>query len=228
MDVDETPSSQSSFVHSRGLTWRNPAEYNLVGPSRLSQQSQFLLSDNENLQSEPFPPSAWTNATNDDGLVMHLLALYFCWEYPVFASFSKEHFLGDFNNGKRRFCSPLLVNCILALGAQFSDLPEARKNPEDPDSVGEQFYEEAQRLLGFEDLPTLTKIQSLGLMSLRQASAGNDMSSWHLSRMATRTAIDLGLHRRNAQDAEEDHPAHSVPERQVSAATFWGCYTLEV
>ncbi|KAK6364750.1 hypothetical protein LTS17_011855 [Exophiala oligosperma] len=206
--------------------WRSPSEFNLVGPSRLSHLSRLILTDNE-----PSPhsqrPSAWTQTTNNDNLVQHLIALYFCWEYPVFASLSREHFLLDFHTGNQRFCSPLLVNAILALGARYSDLPEARKHEDNPSSAGDHFYEEAQRLLGYEDVPSLTKVQALGLMSLRQASCGNDMSGWHLSRYAMRTALDLGLHMADSQDRRADRLLYSNPERQVSAATFWGCYTLE-
>lgn len=119
------------------------------------------------------------------------------------------------------------MNAILALGARYSDLPEARKHKDNPFTAGDHFYEEAQRLLGYEDVPSLTKVQALGLMSLRQASCGNDMSGWHLSRLAMRTALDLGLHMVDSQDRRADRLLHSNPERQVSAATFWGCYTLE-
>lgn len=45
--------------------------------------------------------------TSDTDLIQHLLALYFCWEYPTFASLSKEHHLRDFHDGRSRYC-PLL------------------------------------------------------------------------------------------------------------------------
>lgn len=48
-------------------------------------------------------PTTWTNITSETGLVRHLLALYFCWEYPIFGSLSKEHFLEDFEHGTRRY-----------------------------------------------------------------------------------------------------------------------------
>ncbi|KAI1625202.1 fungal-specific transcription factor domain-containing protein [Exophiala viscosa] len=207
--------------------WRSPGAFNLVGMSRLSQKSQRILTDDTPPTSASFPPAAWTSATDNDNLVQHLLSLYFCWEYPVFASLSREHFLLDFNSGRGRYCSPLLVNAILALGARFSDIPEAWKDRHSPETAGDQFYEEAQRLLGVEDVPTLTKIQALGLMSLRQASRGNDASAWQLSRWAVRSAIDLGLHLGESQDTRANRLLYSNAERQVSAATFWGCYTLE-
>jgi hypothetical protein len=75
------------------------------------------------------PTSTWTALTSDNTLVQHLLALYFCWEYPTFASLSKEHFLQDFQEGRNRYCSPILVNALLALGCRFSTQPMSRANP---------------------------------------------------------------------------------------------------
>ena len=34
----------------------------------------------------------WTNVTSDQEFIEHLCTLYFRWEYPLFASVSKEHF----------------------------------------------------------------------------------------------------------------------------------------
>lgn len=65
------------------------------------------------------PEVTWTDITSDIDLVWHLLALYFCWEYPIFASLSKENFLNDFKDGRPRYCSPMLVNALLALGCRF-------------------------------------------------------------------------------------------------------------
>jgi hypothetical protein len=82
-------------------------------------------------------PPAWTTITNNINLILHLLALYFCWEYPIFAPLSKKHFLQDFRDGRHRYCSPLLVNALLALGCRFSTHLITRANSEDPQSAGD-------------------------------------------------------------------------------------------
>lgn len=64
-------------------------------------------------------PGSWTLITDDIELVHHLLALFFCWEYPTFVTFSREHFIYDFRNGAHRYCSPILVNALLAMGCRF-------------------------------------------------------------------------------------------------------------
>ncbi|KAJ0279367.1 hypothetical protein COL940_006777 [Colletotrichum noveboracense] len=166
------------------------------------------------------PPENWTNITEDGSLVQHLLALYFCWEYPTFASLSKEHFLRDFQNGISRYCSPILVNALLALGCRFSSKSSTRANPSDPYTSGDHFFKEAQRLFYLEDdHHTLTTIQALGIMSIREASCGRDSESWYYAGQSIRLAIEMGLHQ--LQD-DGDHD-----EFAVQAATFWGAFALD-
>ncbi|KAF4119954.1 Fungal specific transcription factor domain [Geosmithia morbida] len=164
--------------------------------------------------------TTWTNLTNDINLVQHLLALYFCWEYPTFASLSKEHFLRDFQDGRPRFCSTILVNALLALGCRFSTKPMTRANPNDPYSSGDHFFKECQRLFYQEtDHHSLTTIQALGIMSIREASCGRDSESWYYAGQSIRLAIEMGLHR-ISDEGDED-------ELAVQSATFWGAFALD-
>ncbi|OTA96765.1 hypothetical protein M434DRAFT_66893 [Hypoxylon sp. CO27-5] len=165
-------------------------------------------------------PGTWTTVTTDAGLVQHLLALYFCWEYPTFASLSKEHFMKDFLNGRPRYCSPILVNALLALGCRFSTQPNTRANPNDSRTAGDHFFKEALRLFYREtNHHTLTTIQALGIMSIREASCGRDSESWYYAGQSIRLAIEMGLHRLQ-NDGDEDEVA-------VQAATFWGAFALD-
>ncbi|OAA55085.1 Transcription factor [Cordyceps fumosorosea ARSEF 2679] len=162
----------------------------------------------------------WTGITSDVNLVHHLLALYFCWEYPTFASLSKEHFLRDFQDGRHRYCSPILVNALLALGCRFSTQPKTREFPNDPYTSGDHFFKEALRLLNAEsDQHSLTVIQALGIMSIREASCGRDSESWYYSGQSIKLAIEMGLHL-SPERGEPD-------ELAVQSATFWGAFALD-
>jgi hypothetical protein len=199
----------------------------MAGPNRLSSQTQHRLMGDEHPRKSKYAPSKWTDVVTEDFLVEHLISLYFCWEYPTFASLSKEHFLLDYNSGRRRFCSSLLVNVILSIGARLSDLKEVRSNPDDASTAGDDFFAEAQRLLSHEDIPCVTTIQALNLMALRQVSTGNDVSSWHYARNAMRIAIDIDLPSDDSNQEPMEPLAFARAERQVRVATFWGCFTLE-
>ena len=167
------------------------------------------------------PTTTWTDISEDLNLVQHLLALYFCWEYPTFASLSKEHFLHDFQEGRQRYCSPILVNALLALGCRFSTQPNTRAVPDDPYTSGDHFFKECQRLFYLEDNHhSLTTIQALGIMSIREASCGRDSESWYYAGQSIRLAIEMGLQQIRNDDGDEDEIA-------VKAATFWGAFALD-
>ncbi|RBA11005.1 hypothetical protein FPRO05_14311 [Fusarium proliferatum] len=163
---------------------------------------------------------AWTTITNDINLVLHLLALYFCWEYPIFASLSKEHFLRDFRDGRHRYCSPLLVNALLALGCRFSTHPMSRANSEDTHSAGDHFFKESQRLFDQEtDHHSLTTIQALGIMSIREANCGRYSESRYYVGQSIQLAFEIGLH--------HAHDGGDQDELAVQLATFWGAFSLD-
>ncbi|QSZ37054.1 hypothetical protein DSL72_009146 [Monilinia vaccinii-corymbosi] len=172
-----------------------------------------------------YPPSSWTKVTSDSDFVDHLMALYFCWEYPTFASLSKEHFLHDYRSGEREYCSELLVNAILALGCRLSTYANARTDPNDSSTAGAHFFAEATRLLKSEKAHhSLTTTQALGLMAIREASAGHSSASIYLSGQSLRLAIEAGLH------LETEGELHSEPvevARAVRLATFWGAFSLD-
>lgn len=168
------------------------------------------------------PWGTWTNVTTDNNLVHHLLALYFCWEYPTFASLSKEHFLRDFQIGRDRFCSPILVNALLALECRFSTQPGTHENPNDPYTSGDHFLKEAMRIFNNEtDHRSLTTVQALGIMAIRVASCGRISESWYYAGQSQRLAIEMGLNQTGSSKENDDE------ELAVKAATFWGAFALD-
>ncbi|PVH86370.1 hypothetical protein DL98DRAFT_582939 [Cadophora sp. DSE1049] len=180
----------------------------------------------EEKPEEPHPNAnqGWTTITNDGAFVEHLMALYFCWEYPTFASLNKEHFLEDMRAGNPRYCSSLLVNALLAVGCRFSNQPNARTDPNDSNTAGDHFFAEASRLLDLEtDWHSLTTIQALGLMSIREASCGRSSHSIFLSGQSIRLAIEMGLH----FDVQDDRSENAKLDHAVRSATFWGAFSLD-
>ncbi|KAK4160243.1 nitrogen assimilation transcription factor nirA [Cladorrhinum sp. PSN259] len=164
----------------------------------------------------------WTNVTSDIQLVRHLLDLYFCWEYPTLASLSKEHFYKDFEEGRQRYCSSLLINALLALGSRFCNRLEVRGNPDDPYTAGDRFFQEAQRLFWeLEEYNELTVIQALGIMAIREASCGRDFESRYYAGQSVRLAIETGLHRADSYHVDNDEFS------KVRLQTFWGAFALD-
>ncbi|KAK3376353.1 fungal-specific transcription factor domain-containing protein [Lasiosphaeria ovina] len=162
----------------------------------------------------------WTGVTSDSGLVLHLLGLYFCWEYPIFATLSKEHFMKDFEAGLPRYCSPILVNALLALGCCFSTRPSTRTDPNDGFTSGNHFFSESLRLFDLQtDHTCLTTIQALGIMAIREANCGRRSESSYYASQSMRLAVEMGLHRPSG--------ALDQDRMDVEATTFWGAYSLD-
>ena len=144
------------------------------------------------VHSDRNPVTSWTTVTTDPELVIHLLNMYFCWHYTFFVTLSRQAFNRHFRLGKpplgtRRkidYCTPLLVNAMLALGCHFSSRPEARANPSDAATAGDHFFREAKRILmeGEEyEHPRLPTVQALALMSVREAGCGREAKGWAYS-----------------------------------------------
>ncbi|KAH7390115.1 fungal-specific transcription factor domain-containing protein [Cadophora sp. MPI-SDFR-AT-0126] len=208
---DADPTSQRQLRDARGH-----GQATILGPN-------FGM---EEKPEEPHPNAnqGWTSVTDDGAFVEHLMALYFCWEYPTFASLNKEHFLEDMRAGNPRYCSSLLVNALLAVGCRFSNQPQARTDPNDTNTAGDHFFAEASRLLDLEtDRHSLTTIQALGLMSIREASCGRSSHSIYLSGQSIRLAIEMGLH----FDVQDDGTEDAKRDHAVRSATFWGAFSLD-
>lgn len=228
---DSTPTTSRSNASSSPAVfgdWHKHAP--IQGPigSAIDYGQQMLLgdqADSQDMLTHHGPKhnnQSWTTVTSDGALVEHLLALYFCWEYPIFATVSKEHFMEDYRKGTRRYCSSLLVNALLALACRFSDRPKMLSNPDDGTTVGDAFFAEAWRLMNAEsDHHELTTVQALGVMSIREASCGRITRSSFLSGQSIRLAVEIGLHQEAMYDEDEDDA-----EKAVYEATFWGALSL--
>ncbi|KAJ4397932.1 Nitrogen assimilation transcription factor nit-4 [Didymella pomorum] len=187
----------------------------------------------EQFQQVEDPFCSWTTVTSDPELVQHLISMYFCWHYSFFTTLSKNLFLHEFQAGKpppgsgrkMQYCTPLLVNAMLALGCHFTSLPGARAVRDDSATAGDHFFREAKRLIMEEDLhevPALATVQALALMSVREAGCGREAKGWVYSGMSFRMACDLGLnlgmHSKDAIDEQEE---------DARRITFWGCFLFD-
>lgn len=167
-------------------------------------------------------PGSWTSVTSDDKLIQHLFDVYFAWSHPFYLLFSEETFYHGFRDRKLKYCTPLLVNAVLATACHFTDRVEARGNPKDSVSLGDKFFAEAKRLLYEDDRSCLTTISALGLMSLRQAMANKDSNGWQYAGQMMSMTVQLGLHL-SAQQGE-NMTATEIEARRV---TFWGVFVIE-
>ncbi|KAI4244797.1 MAG: hypothetical protein LQ352_006708 [Teloschistes flavicans] len=186
----------------------------------------------EQHQQQANPIVSWTEITRDHDLIVHLINMYFTWHYTYFTTLSKSLFYRDFLLGKppvgtkreTEYCTPLLVNAMLALGCHFTSWPAARSNPIDSATAGDHFFKEAKRLILENDEhenPRLATVQALALMSVREAGCGREAKGWVYSGMSFRMAYDLGLN--------VDSGLLHVDEQETDARrmSIWGCFLFD-
>ena len=204
-DSKSIPRSQEAREHSS-----QPSETGSksIGESALSSGTQE--------GSVYYSGNAWTAVTTNVELVKQLHSLYFSWEHAVCSLFSKDHFITDRERGRQRYCSPLLVNVIAALGCKFSSRREIKRDFD----TGAKFYLEAERIWETEQSDTsTTTIQATALMSLWEASQGRHNRAVFYSRQALSMAVEGGLHKNSTLGAIE---------QEVRTVTFWGIFALDL
>ncbi|KAI2615673.1 fungal-specific transcription factor domain-containing protein [Hypoxylon sp. NC1633] len=197
-----------------------------------------------NPEYEPLDPNAvdvdpitsWSDVTKDREVIKHLLNMYFNWHYPYFTTLSRTLFYRDFLKGKSNispyktaYCSPLLVNAMLALGCHFTDMDCAYATAGDSWTKGDHFFAEAKRLIVDNDeyeKPRLTTVQALALMSVREAGCGREAKGWVYSGMSFRMAQDLGLNL-DIGGIRSDRGDLDDQEIDARRITFWGCFLFD-
>ncbi|KAL4948961.1 fungal-specific transcription factor domain-containing protein [Aspergillus filifer] len=196
--------------------------------SRLRKDSRISV---EKLCDNPLfrvPCIPWTKVTNDDHLVSGLISLYFTWDHPLMQVLDQELFLRDMAAGETRseFCSPILVNSILAVACTYSPYPEVYAVPGDVASRGQHFFEEAEtRWKAEEGRPSLANIQALVLMSHNLKLQGKDNASWLYLRQAVQLGQDMGLFSiPKSKHSDWDQMPEDV--RHAGARTAWSIFIL--
>ncbi|KAI1261031.1 fungal-specific transcription factor domain-containing protein [Xylariaceae sp. FL1019] len=205
--------------------------WDVLGPPDISRKDVDMDAMDTN------PITSWTNVTKDPEAITHLLNMYFTWHYPYFTTLTRSLFYRDFLKGRRpvsssrttAYCSPLLVNAMLALGCHFTDVTSAYGTAGDSWSKGDHFFGEAKRLIIDNDdyeNPRITTVQALALMSVREAGCGREAKGWVYSGMSFRMAQDIGLNM-DLGGLQGDRGVLDDAEVDARRVTFWGCFLFD-
>ncbi|EAA58037.1 hypothetical protein AN6062.2 [Aspergillus nidulans FGSC A4] len=155
------------------------------------------------------PAWPWTSVTDDSNYISHLISIYFSWNSPVLKWIERDLFIRDMQSGNidSPFCSPFLVNAILAVACCYCDVPETNSASDVVPPGRLDFFDEAKRLLGQEEGKfSLTSFQG------RSASTwimGKHMLSWQYLVEIADCARQLQA-RRNAIAVSADEKAQEL------------------
>lgn len=160
-DLVESPSDKTNQTDCSQTAECEPSKEEFA-----SQTANYYEQQNYD-RSRCFEPSSplCTSWVSEE-LRSHLIDLYFEWDQPWLQVVNEKLFRDSLASGGR-YCSPLLLNCILALGSRYCERVEIRTDPNDPNSAGRAFISEAESLIRH-DLrwPKITTIQSLAIMGM--------------------------------------------------------------
>ncbi|KAH7192564.1 uncharacterized protein B0J16DRAFT_62594 [Fusarium flagelliforme] len=133
------------------------------------------------------PLSKWTDAYHDDKLLSHLMLLFWAWDTVCNRIIDRTIFEEDLKNldpttlgapSELRFCSPFLVNAILAVSCLYSTNSATFSIPGELSTRGRVFAQEAIRCLKLEDTrPSLPVTQGMALMYVYEGALGDGETS---------------------------------------------------
>ena len=160
----------------------------------------------------------WTRVTSDGRLVQRLLDKFFASSLPYLSLLSQRHFMHDFREGSRRYCSEALVNAVLGMACKVAT---ATSQLVSRVSFGDAFMGEARALLARgRDHGSLPYIQALGILALSEMAQGNEEEASDLAHESVRACIRFFI-----QTQQPSH-SHDADFRAVRALAYCGGFSL--
>jgi hypothetical protein len=171
----------------------------------------------------------WTLITHDDEFASHLIRAYFLNEHPIMPCFDEELFMEDAKKGEGDFCSPMLFNAVLAVGAQFCQHCSNRSEPWLQECWSRVFFDAAwsQRRSqeGTEDLLNLQTILVLALVAARN---GRDRICSEMFAQAISIGRSMGLCRDPASwSGKPSDPVQAERWFRARNVTVWCMFQLQ-
>jgi hypothetical protein len=171
---------------------------------------------------------AWTTVTQNPEVINHILNLYFTYHHPVCPVIPESLIRDDMANGRTRYCSPTLINAILAVGCTLLGNQDEVNGRIDHWPSVDAFFKETERLLAAHPRPSLTAVAALSLLAMIDNLHLRYQRACSFSARASCMALLLGLHMWNVSDKERNMVG---TERRTFAAVrqqlFWVCFQVD-
>ncbi|KAJ5358861.1 uncharacterized protein N7496_011274 [Penicillium cataractarum] len=184
-------------------------------PKQLSDMALFRV-----------PAHPWTSITEDDDFVSHLISLWFTWAHPFLNWIDRDLFIREMQSGNidSEFCSPFLVNIILADACAYSDYPEAYAIAAEQWSRGLHFYKEAKRYFEKDaGKGKIATLQGMGVLYLCTCMIGRDRIGWRYLGDLAHGVHELAERRGpTPEDADQD----TIRKLKATDHMIWGLFTL--
>ncbi|KAJ3110443.1 hypothetical protein HDU96_006619, partial [Phlyctochytrium bullatum] len=214
---------------------------NPFGP-RVPSKLLTVGSTSSNPQSTPF-----TTRHIPEEALRELLDIFFDKIHPAFPVLHRATFLESWRNE-----STLLLNCMYALAARYSEYPSILSSPESRYNNGDVFYIKAREIVDrYIEIPHLSTVNALQCLAIYAAGSGRGSAAWMYSGMAMRMAVQLKLNIEADHDEDDDDlgwgggtslagsgsngwrgkaisgPRLSWLEKERRRRTWWVCFILD-
>ncbi len=157
-------------------------------------------------------------------LAFHLLDLHWSRQHHTFLLTYRPAFMRELEHGGP-YCSDVLLYAVFACSSKFSERPELRSDPADPETAGKHFFARCDELLLHDGLLAQSSIPTvIALVMLGSTFIARGMTSrgWLYTGYAMRMVYDLGLH----VDSQEINK-HNVEQVEIRRRVFWGAFICE-
>jgi len=136
----------------------------------------------------------WTTVTSDAHLVEELLIYFFEHIHSLFHWFDMFLFIADMNSRQTNFCTPLLVNAVLAAASATKQEKDANGQLGVFTELSARFYQEArEHWHAQEGQDSIIRTQASMIMTYVLNQQGRDKVGMMFQAEALRTARTLGL-----------------------------------
>ncbi|GBC34759.2 fungal-specific transcription factor domain-containing protein [Rhizophagus irregularis DAOM 181602=DAOM 197198] len=217
------PPSRRSAPSTQGIFNPNPTM--TTTPQSANWQSNSISV----AKPEPKLPLIDNPVMPNNDVIEHLLALYWVNVHPYVPVLNKNLFLQQRENANDP-PSPLLLNAMFAVSAEFSERPSVRSDPETHETGGWIYFDRARALLDdFMDAPRMSTIAALILMSIyqqhntrRSGISPGYFRRWMYIGMANRMALELELNK----DCED--PLLDNSHKNLRKRLWWSLFMVDV
>ncbi|CEL04101.1 hypothetical protein ASPCAL05233 [Aspergillus calidoustus] len=204
--------------------FRDIRQYDLLEPS----PKRRMLGTPQPVDIPRFsvPARPWTSVITDDDLVSRLITLWFTWIHPTCNWIDRDLFIRDMKSGSLSapYCSPFLVNVILADACAYADYAAYELPDELLVTQRSLLYDEAKRLLHKEEgRICLQTVQGLGVLWLNACVTGKDRLGW-----ISRGQLAYSLEELSQTASHNTSDPDSTRMLQVVNHTKWGLFHLSL
>lgn len=203
---------------SQGTAEAETLRYQLIANAAMSRQQEYRLR---------FLPSIRGVPTE---LALHLLDLHWNRQHHTYLLTYRPVFMRELLEGGD-YCTDFLLYSVFACSSKFSERIELRTDPNDPETMGRQFFDQCETIMARDAVLGTSRIPTIiGLLMLGSTynARGDTSKGWLYTGYAVRMVYDLGLHLDNNGPPRTMSSTTTAPEElEIRRRVFWGAFICE-